>query len=255
MALEPKPAQFLLRIDDLCPTVHARRWGRLRRLLEEHSIRPILAVVPANEDAQLAVSAPDGDFWQQMRDLQAAGAAIALHGYTHLCSQTGRGLIPLHRSGEFAGLALEEQRDRIAAGRDILRGHGLNPELWVAPRHSFDWNTLRALQKEGIGYLSDGLARRPFERGGITWIPMQLWAPVRRPSGLWTICIHPNTLDRHGFDRLRRFVQQFQEQFTSFHRVVEEYVAAPLGGFERLYEISATLRVRLRRTLRRRPRR
>ena len=247
-----KPAQFLLRIDDLCPTINARRWGRIQALLKEQSICPILAVVPANEDRELRVSPPDGDFWQQMRDLQSAGATIALHGYTHVCRRTGRGLIPLHRTGEFAGLPFEVQHHRIAAGHDILRGHGLNPELWVAPRHAFDRNTMRALRKEEICYLSDGLARRPFERGGITWIPMQLWAPLPRPSGLWTICIHPNSLDRRGFERLRRFVEEFAGQFTSFTRVVEDYVPAPLGGFERLYEIAATLRVRLRRTLRRR---
>jgi predicted deacetylase len=249
-----KPAQFLLRIDDLCPTIHARRWGRLRELLQEHSIRPILAVVPANQDPELRVSAPDRSFWQQMRDLQSAGATIALHGYTHLCSQTGRGLIPLHRTGEFAGLGIDEQRHRIAAGRDILRGHGLNPELWVAPRHSFDSNTLRALRDEGMHYLSDGLARTPFERGGITWIPMQLWAPALRSSGLWTICIHPNSLDRLRYKRLQRFVQLFAEQFTSFSRVIEDYVPAPVGVLERLYETAATLRMRLRRSLRRRRR-
>jgi predicted deacetylase len=246
-----KPAQFLLRIDDLCPTLHAQRWGRLRELLHEHSIRPILAVVPANQDPELRVSAPDRGFWQQMRDLQSAGATIALHGYTHLCSQTGRGLIPLHRTGEFAGLGIDEQRHRIAAGRDILRGHGLNPQLWVAPRHSFDRNTLRALKDEGMHYLSDGMARRPFERGGITWIPMQLWAPVKRTSGLWTICIHPNSLDRVRYEHLQRFVQLFAGQFTTFHRVVDDYVPAPLGSLERLYEIAATLRMRLRRSLRR----
>jgi len=250
----PKPAQLLLRIDDLCPTIHARRWGRLRELLHEHSICPILAVVPANQDPELRISAPDRGFWQQMRDMQLAGATIALHGYTHLCSQTGRGLIPLHRTGEFAGLEIDEQRHRIAAGRDILRGHGLNPELWVAPRHSFDRNTLRALRDEGMHYLSDGLARRPFERGGITWIPMQLWAPVPRSSGLWTICIHPNSLDGVRYERLQRFVQHFAEQFTAFSRVIEDYVPAPLGGLERLYESAATLRMRLRRSLRRRRR-
>jgi len=220
-------------------------------LLQEHAIRPILAIVPANEDPHLRVDAPDTGFWQQMRDLQSAGATVALHGYDHVCSQTGPGLVPLHRTGEFAGLPFDVQRKRIAAGQDILRGRGLNPDLWVAPRHSFDWNTLRALQSVGIRYLSDGLARRPFERGGITWIPMQLWAPVPRPGGVWTICIHPNSLDRRQFEHLRRFVRRFPGQFTCFRRVVEEYVPAPLGGFERLHEKAATLRIRLRQTLRR----
>lgn len=250
----PEPAQYLLRIDDLCPTVHREGWTRIRGLLEQHRIRPILAVVPANQDAELNAGTHDPGFWQEMRDWQAAGAAIGLHGYSHVCSERGRGLVPLHEAGEFVGLPLDEQQKRIAAGCEILRGHGLQARLWVAPRHSFDWNTLRALRQEGIHYVSDGFARRAFVRGGMTWIPMQLWGPVAKRRGLWTICVHPNTLDAGAFERLRAFVGEFGTQFTSFDRVANDGVPARLGAADRSYQCAETLRLQLRRSLGRRRR-
>ena len=124
----PAPAQYLLRFDDLCPTVSRERWRRFRSLIEEFRLRPILAIVPDNCDPELQVSPPDPAFWEQMRALEAAGATIGLHGYRHLCSSRGRSLLGLDRMSEFAGVAIETQRAWIREGLRILRGHGLNPQ-------------------------------------------------------------------------------------------------------------------------------
>lgn len=104
-----KPAQYLLRIDDLCPTVHAARWHSLRELMREFGIQPILAVVPCNRDPELQVSPPDAKFWETLRNLQHEGAATGLHGFQHLCSGRATGILPLSRSGEFAGVPYETQ--------------------------------------------------------------------------------------------------------------------------------------------------
>ncbi len=250
MAYVPKPAQYLLRIDDLCPTVNQRRWERIYELVQEFGIRPILAVIPANEDRDLKVSPPDPEFWDRMRTMQDSGATIALHGYRHWCAGEGEGLIHLHRKTEFAGVDQPLQRVWIADGLSILRGHGLEPKLWVAPKHSFDYNTLSALRKEGIRYLSDGLARIPFRRGGVTWIPQQLWSPAERSRGLWTLCVHPNKTRRQKFEELRLFVEQNAAQITSFDRVVAEFESHHLGRMERFHELVATGRLYLHRRLR-----
>jgi hypothetical protein len=183
--------------------------------------------------------------------LEAAGAAIALHGYRHLCHSKGRSLVPLHTHSEFAGVDADHQRHWIASGLQILRDHGLNPRLWVAPRHGFDRNTLRALHTEGIRLLSDGFARIPFTRGGMTWIPQQLWAPVEKPGGLWTICVHPNTARDSLVDHLRDFLRHHAAQFTSVDRVMEELKPAKLGKAERLYEALALWKIRASRARKR----
>ena len=232
----PKPAQYLLRFDDLCPTVCKERWQRFLPLLDEFQIRPILAVVPDNQDSELQLSCPDPEFWEQMRGLQSQGAAIALHGYGHLCHSRGRSLVPIHGSSEFAGVDGAAQRAWIHAGLEILRAYGLDPRLWVAPRHGFDGNTLQALRAEGISVLSDGFARLPFTRAGLTWIPQQLWAPVTKSRGLWTICLHPNTAEDAAVAELYGFLREHALQFTSVDRVLAEFPPAPLDLAEQAYE-------------------
>jgi len=240
----PRPAQYLLRFDDLCPTISRSRWQQFLPLIEEFGLRPILAVVPDNQDYDLQRAEPDAGFWAQMRALEAAGATIALHGYRHLCHSKGKSMVPLHRHSEFAGQPAATQRQWILAGLHILRGHGLNPTVWVAPRHGFDRHTLLALRDEGIGLVSDGLARIPFIREGLTWIPQQLWAPVEKSKGVWTICVHPNAMSGGQVEQLRAFLQTHSSQFTSVERVVTKVKPTALSRVERAYEFLAELRVR-----------
>ncbi len=240
----PKPAQYILRCDDYCPASSQPQWQRFLDLIEEFGIRPILAVVPDNRDPGLEISPSDPDFWMRLRGLESAGATIGLHGFRHLSNSSGRSLVPLHRETEFAGAAFETQREWIRAGFQILRGHGLNPRIWVAPRHGFDARTLRALREEGLGVLSDGFARVPCVRGGITWIPQQLWEPVEKPQGLWTICVHPDTASDSRVESLRGFLRGHAEQFTSVERVLVELRAAELSVAERLHETMALWRMK-----------
>jgi predicted deacetylase len=228
------PAQYLLRFDDLCPTLLRKRWERFVPLIEQFDIHPILAVVPENLDQELNLSRPDPAFWKQMRAMEAAGATIALHGYRHVCSSRGESFVPLHRHSEFAGVAEEIQRGWIHTGIEILRGHGLNPQLFVAPRHGFDHATLRALREEGIDLVSDGFGRVPFKRAGMIWIPQQLWAPREKSSGLWTICIHSNAAGNALVKELHDFLELHAAQFTSVERVKREWNPMQLSLMERV---------------------
>jgi predicted deacetylase len=243
----PTPAQYLLRFDDLCPTVAQSQWQRFLPLIEAFAIQPILAIVPNNQDRELNLSPSAPEFWAQMRALQAAGATIGLHGYRHLCTSRGVSLLSLHRHSEFAGLPEEVQREWIREGLRNLRVEGLNPTVFIAPRHGFDRATLRALRNEGIQLLSDGFARVPFRRAGLTWIPQQLWEPVSKDKGLWTICVHSNSASASQVERLEAFLRAHAHQFTSVDRVLAELQPARLGLTERIYEACALWRVQARR--------
>jgi len=248
----PRPAQYLLRFDDLCPTIDRARWQQFQELIEEFAVRPILSVIPDNRDGELQLSPPDPEFWARMRDLEATGATIGLHGYRHLCESQGASLLPLHVMTEFAGVPEKTQRQWIHEGLGILRSHGLNPRIFVAPRHGFDRNTLLALREEGIRLLSDGFARIPFTRGGLTWIPQQLWGPVEKSKGLWTICVHSNSIHLTQVDHLHAFLSEHAGQFTSMDRVLAEFSPAKLGPAERFHEALALRRVLASRARKRR---
>lgn len=242
----PRPAQYLLRFDDLCPTISPQRWQRCRELVEEFGIRPILAVVPDNQDSNLSHAPSDPSFWAGLREMEAAGATLAVHGYRHVCRSRGENMLNLHRRTEFAGVDFKTQCNWIQAGFDILREKGLNPRLWIAPRHGFDHNTLRALRESGVEHISDGFARIPYRRDGVTWIPQQLWSPVVKSKGLWTICTHPYTASSAEIRRLRSFLERHAGQFTSFECVLKEFPARRLPLGERLYERIALWRVQAR---------
>jgi predicted deacetylase len=246
-----RPAQYLLRFDDLCPRVSREKWERFLPLIERYGIKPILGVIPDNQDHRLNVSPPDANFWAEMRALQNAGATIALHGYQHLCYSTGKSMLGLHRKSEFAGINRDMQRNWIRDGLRILREQGLTPTVWIAPRHGFDELTLSVLRGEGIKVLSDGFARVPCVRQGVMWIPQQLWAPVVKQKGLWTICIHPNTVGDKLVTQLDEFLQGYGAQFTSVDRVLAEMRLQKLPWSELLYERVALWRAQRRHKQRR----
>jgi predicted deacetylase len=240
-------AQYLLRFDDLCPMMDRGKWQRFLPLLERFGVRPILAVVPDNRDPELQVAPEDPAFWDQMRDLQTAGASIALHGYQHLCMAEGRGLVPLHRLTEFAGAPLEAQREWVRVGLGILRGHGLEARVWAAPRHGFDWNTVEVLREAGISVISDGFARRQYRERDATWIPVQLWGPVEKRIGLWTICLHAQTASESSIGELETFLERFAGQFTCVERVLAEWPIGERSLADRLLHTEALGKIWLRR--------
>jgi predicted deacetylase len=195
-------ARYLVRFDDICPTMNWRIWDQLEPVLHEHGVKPIVAVVPDNRDPHLAVDAPRADFWQRVRAWQAAGWTIALHGYQHLYTSSDAGLLGLNRYSEFAGLPEPAQRQKLAAALGVFREQGLRAGAWVAPAHSFDATTLALLREFGVGVVSDGFYRRPVRRLECVWVPQQLWRFRPMPAGLWTVCLHHNGF---GDDALRRF--------------------------------------------------
>jgi hypothetical protein len=240
-------AQYLLRFDDLCPTMDRCRWMRYWPLIVRFGLRPILAVVPENRDPELDKVLPDARFWREMLALQATGATIGLHGYQHLCTAAGRGVIGVHERSEFAGVSLEEQRRRIAAGLAILRSKGLRPQVWVAPRHGFDATTIVVLREEGVGVISDGFASAPYREDGLIWIPQQLWGPVEKKSGVWTICVHANTASDEEVADLESFLCRFGDRFTSVDRVVAEWPIGERSVGDRCMHGLTMLRVRTKR--------
>jgi predicted deacetylase len=243
--MNSSPPQYLIRLDDFCPTMLRDRRERFLEILASHGVSPIVAVVPDNQDPGLIRQPPDLEFWDRMRSLQAAGATIAMHGFRHVCSSRGPSVLGLHEKTEFAGVDPLLQQRWIRAGLAILRDHGLRPRLFVAPRHGFDRSTLHALAHEGLGVLSDGFARRPFTRHEILWIPQQLWEPVTQKTGLWTICLHTNTAPASLEQRLERFIAEHKGDFTSFDRAIGESQPNELNWSERIAEKLANQRVRV----------
>ena len=212
-----KRSQYLFRLDDICPTMDWRRLGQLESLFSQFNIKPIIGSVPDNQDPALVVGASQPGFWVYMRQLKKKGWVVAQHGYQHIYKTKDSGILKINQRSEFAGLPYDEQYQAISAGQAILKKHlGEAPTWWMAPAHSFDATTCQVLKNLSYTHLTDGVALYPFTTLGLTWVPQQLWQPRRMPFGIWTICLHPNTMKDADIHRLRSFVKDNHQACQSF---------------------------------------
>lgn len=212
--------QYLIRLDDACPTMNKQKWRRMEDFLDKYGIKPMVGVIPHNEDSMQMVDSEDELFWDNVKQWVNKGWTIALHGYNHSYnSQEGfKGLNPLWPFSEFAGLPLEVQREKISKGLAIIREHGINPQYFFAPGHTFDENTLNALRDESeIRIISDTLAAKPYRYKDFIFIP-QFSGHCREIKfrGVFTFCFHPNTMNNATFEQTESFLKAHQEEFTSF---------------------------------------
>ena len=109
------------------------------------------------------------------------------------------------------------------------------PQVWIAPGHSFDGATLDLLPAIGIDRVSDGLFFWPHtDRGGLLWVPQQIWRFRRVPFGLWTVCLHPNRWDEGDIQRFDRDIAAYARNIIGFDEVVHKRWSAPPIGVENL---------------------
>jgi predicted deacetylase len=214
-------SRYIFRIDDVCPTQDRSRWSRLRDLFLNRKVSPIIGVIPECKDPRLAISPLDEGFWKEIRDLQSETWTIAQHGYQHLYETSLGGILNINQRSEFAGLSYEKQKQKISIGKKKLESEELRPALFVAPAHSFDINTLRALVDCGYQIISDGISLFPFWKGKMLWIPQLWWDPTPMPSGIHTICLHPQIIDIDRLDRIEKFINQQGSRIVNFDWVLD----------------------------------
>ena len=220
--------KYLFRMDDISWDMNYENFARMRDLFFQYDIRPIIGVIPNNEDKHLksqvgAVSISEDQFWEEMRILQREhGWAVALHGYNHVYVTNDSGIFHLRKASEFAGLPFDEQEKKIREGKRILEQNGLTVDAFMAPSHSLDWTTVEALKINGITTITDGKGIYPYTQRGALFVPVTYVYPMpyRGICGVHTAVFHTNTLDSSHFDRVERFLKTYTG-FDTIQNVVQ----------------------------------
>ena len=242
-------AQYIVRFDDICPTMNWKTWGRVETILLEHGVKPLLAVVPDNQDPNLVVDEPITDFWDQVRQWQNWGWAIGLHGYQHVYKTRETGILGLKDWGEFTGLSLVEQEAKICKGLKIFYREGIKPSMWIAPGHSFDAVTVKVLRRHGVDAISDGFFMRSIKYHGCVWIPQQLWGFRRFPCGLWTVCHHHNTFRDKDLAKFEADIRRYASQLVSVDQLLSSNDIQNIGLLDRLFAAGWTQLVKVKKTI------
>jgi len=190
-------AKYLFRLDDASPFANTKKWKVIEDIFKRYEILPIVAVIPDNKDPELMHQKYDPNFWKRVREWESMGWEVAMHGYQHVFHKVERmqNVIPFYNRSEFSGLTLFEQEEKIRRSREIFLENGLNPKVWVAPAHAFDYTTLKALANAAnIKIVSDGISLSPYYKRGFYFLPQQLWSIKKKKLGFWTICLHPDSM-------------------------------------------------------------
>lgn len=197
--------KIAIRMDDITPDMDWKKFEEFKALLDEYQVKPLIGVVPDSKDENLRRDKEKDDFWQRVAEWQKAGWVIAQHGYQHVYTRKKGGCFPLNGFSEFAGLTLREQRQLLSEGRRKLKMRGISTDIFMAPAHSYDKNTLRALKELGFTGVTDGFGSRPYLRGGLTFYPIsfRLSSSLKKKSGTTTMVVHTNTMNRDEMEKYR----------------------------------------------------
>ncbi|MCR4904151.1 MAG: DUF2334 domain-containing protein [Butyrivibrio sp.] len=195
--------KIVIRMDDITPGMDWGKFNRFKKLLDENGIKPLIGVVPDCRDEKLAIDKKREDFWQLLSEWKEDGWVIALHGLNHLYTTKCGGMLPLNRQSEFAGLSYDKQYEMIKKGKEILKEKGISTDIFMAPSHSYDDNTLKALRDNGFTKLTDGFGYKPYLWKDITFFPISVNKKSVLKSdkdGIVTFVVHTNTMTDAEFN-------------------------------------------------------
>lgn len=183
--------QLTVRLDDITPDMNWDNFYKIKEILDKYEIKPLLGVVPDNQSKTLHFSEPRQNFFDYMKQLQQEGYVLAQHGYKHVYETKESGLMQVNAFSEFAGLPYEKQLFKLKEGQRILKDAGVVTDIFMAPGHSFDRNTLKALKSLGFKYVTDGFSRKPYKFEGLVFFPCKTTESYHG-TGMNTLCVHLN---------------------------------------------------------------
>lgn len=210
--------KYIIRLDDACPFMKKENWDRMEQLLDKYNIKPIVGIIPDCKDIEFNYSNID-DFWvKYAKTWQDKNWIIALHGLHHDLNDKVR--------TEFSNKSYDEQKKVLSKGNKILVDHNINPTCFFAPNHTFDLNTIKALNDlKIVNFISDGYAIYPYNYKDMLFFPSVFDTPHNiLPFGIWTFVYHPNNMNEHDFQYLENFIIKNRKNFNvDLEEIIKKY--------------------------------
>ena len=246
-------SKYIIRLDDACETMNLENWSKIESILDSLNVKPIVAVIPKNEDKELFMKKKNKDFWNLVYSWQKKGWNIALHGYQHKYHKIKREkqFLPLYERSEFACLDSIKQKEKISKGLKIFSSKNIITNIWVAPSHSFDKTTIDVIKKNSdIKIISDGIGLYPTIKDGLIFLPQQIWKPFKFPFGVWTICLHPNNMSAFEINKFNKDINNdfYKGKFikvNSIKKYISQYNFLSFI-FDKLFRLKIFLKYRLK---------
>lgn len=219
--------QYIVRLDDISWDMNYENFIKIKKLLIKYNVKPVIGIIPNNKDLSLkeytGVKMEKEHFWNEVKELQSQnGWSVALHGYDHVYVTDNGGLFNINPRAEFAGLPYEIQNEKIRKGKKILEDESIRIDAFMAPGHSLDWVTVRALLDNGISVVTDGIAYYPYKEKGMQFIPQTSPWFRKGAFGVETVCFHINSWRDEQFDKLDLFLKNNSNKCVGFSEIVSQ---------------------------------
>lgn len=243
-------ARYIFRLDDIAPGMNWDNFAKIEQIFDRYNIKPIIWVVPDNQDPNLNGYGQIDDFWWKIKSLQVKWRIIAQHGYQHRYVTKDSGIVGINKYSEFAWLNYATQYDKLKAWKEILEKElHTTIKRRMAPAHSFDHTTITALKALWFEYITDGIAIRPYTKYGMKWLPQQIWKPQKKLFGVRTICLHINNYTDDFIDNIDKFCQNYHNHCTTSAESLHYRTNIIQNAANRCYSIRFRIEQRLYMTL------
>ena len=106
----------------------------------------------------------------------------------------------------------------ICKGMAQLKEWGMDTDIFMAPAHTFDKNTLQALKKNGIKAVTDGFGTQPYIRDELVFYPIAAKRSdcFKDKEGYTTLVLHSNMMNEKDFEQLEKQLNANRDKLISY---------------------------------------
>ena len=163
-------AGLLIRIDDITEHMNWKLMDRCEKFFLKNKIKPILGVIPKNQDEEFLKFEKRDFFWKKVKDCNQSDRkfqCMAIHIYD---TQTAKRFFGYGGRLNFL-VTFEKQNDKIKSGLKIFKDNDIKIRSFFAPNHTYDTNTFKALKNNSVLTVIDGYGLTPYSEFGLNFIP------------------------------------------------------------------------------------
>ena len=214
---------LLIRFDDISENMKWEFMEKCEVLFDEYNIKPVLGIIPNNQDNELKKYPKKENFWQIVKRWQSKGWTIAMHGYSHVYDNETykKDFFGYGGKSEFFGHSLEEQKKRLKKGIEIFKENDIDIKIFFAPNHTYDENTFIALKQFGIKEVIDGYGLLPYTYKEIQFIPQLFYKTIMLPFGIQSTQLHINYWNEKDFSKFKKFIVKNHKKILTYNDAVQ----------------------------------
>ena len=214
---------LLIRMDDIAENMNWTLMNECVTLFDKYKIKPLLGVIPINQDPQLLKYPKNEQFWENVNNWQNKGWEITMHGCNHLYTQESdkKDIFNYGGHSEFYNLSYNSQLKKIKTGLEEFEKRKIKIRSFFAPNHIYDDNTLKALKDSNIKIIIDGYGLFPYYRNEILFIPQLFYKEIALPFGIQSTQMHINNWNEKDYKNFETFIIKNYKKIVNLDYIIK----------------------------------